>query len=162
MNSATTLQQLQHGSPNERATAAEHLAQQGPAAAYAASELASACGDTEEVSNWAVAALEELGPPPSSTLDALVRLAQAEKPLIAYWAVTLLGRAGPDAKVHQRTLANLLQNSGDLAVQEKAAWSLGRIHADSPQATQALQRAAVSAESRLSRVAAKALQQTQT
>ena len=97
-----------------------------------------------------------------STLDALVRLAQAEKPLIAYWAVTLLGRAGPDAKVHQRTLANLLQNSGDLAVQEKAAWSLGRIHADSPEATQALQRAAVSAESRLSRVAAKALQQTQT
>ncbi|MGI9466671.1 MAG: HEAT repeat domain-containing protein [Rubripirellula sp.] len=162
MNSATTLQHLLHGSPSERATAAEYLAQQGPEAAYAASELTAACSDTESVSDWAVAALEELGPPPSSAIDSLVSLAQSEKPLTVYWAVTLLGRAGPDALAHQQVLVTLLQYSQDSAVQEKAAWSLGRMQATSSEATQALQQAAQSPESRLSRVAAKSLQQTQT
>lgn len=160
MNSATTLQQLLHGSPSERATAAEHLAQQGTAAAYAASELTAACGDTEQISDWAVAALEQLGPPPSCVIDSLATMAQSKKMLTAYWAVTLLGRAGPDAALHQQVLVTLLQDSKDMAVQEKAAWSLGRMQADSWEAKQALQQAAQSPETRLSRVAAKALQQT--
>ncbi|MAI71931.1 MAG: hypothetical protein CMM01_13590 [Rhodopirellula sp.] len=160
MNSAMTLQQLVHGSPSERATAAEYLAHQGTDAAYAASQLTAACSDTESVSDWAIAALEQLGPPPSSAIDLLASLAQSEKTLTAYWAVTLLGRAGPDAAFHQQVLVTLLLNSKDLAVQEKAAWSLGRMHADSSEATRALQQAAQSPETRLSRVAAKALQQT--
>ena len=87
-------------------------------------------------------------------------MAQSKKMLTAYWAVTLLGRAGPDAALHQQVLVTLLQDSKDMAVQEKAAWSLGRMQADSWEAKQALQQAAQSPETRLSRVAAKALQQT--
>lgn len=162
MNSDNTLHQLLHGSPIERARAAENLAQQGSGAAYAACELTAACGDTDEVSNWAVAALEQLGPPPSPAVDSLAGMAQSENPLIGYWAVTLLGRAGPEAKIHQRLLAALLQDSGDLAVREKAAWSLGKMQADCLEATLALQQAAQAPEPRLSRIAAKALQQTQT
>ena len=97
MNSATVLQQLVHGTPSERAEAAENLAHQGPDAAYAVSALLAACEDTESVSTWAVAALEELGPPPLSAITALGDLAQSDKPLTAYWAVTLLGRAGRQA-----------------------------------------------------------------
>ena len=162
MNSATTLQQLLHGSPSERAMAAEYLAQQGSEAAFAACELTAACGDTEAISDWAVAALEQLGAPPSSTIESLARMAQSKNPLTSYWAVTLLGRAGPDAAVHQQVLVTLLQHSEDLAVQEKAAWSLGRMQAKSQEATQALEQAAQSPEVRLSRVAAKSLQQTKT
>lgn len=161
MNSATTLQQLLHGSPSERATAAEHLAQQGSEAAYAACELTAACADTEAISSWAVDALEQLGTPPSSAIESLVSMAQWENPLTVYWAVTLLGRVGPDAAVHQRVLVTLLQHSEDLAVQEKAAWSLGRMQAKSLEATEALQQVAQSPETRLSRIAAKSLQQTQ-
>jgi HEAT repeat protein len=161
MNSATMLHQLVRGTPRERAEAAENLAQQGSEAAYAASELTAACGDTEQVRLWAVAALEQLGSPPVSTIDSLIGLAQSEQPLIAYWAVTLLGRTGPKAKVHQQAIAELLERSNDLAVREKAAWSLGRMRADSSQTTRALKQAARSPEPRLSRVASKALQQMQ-
>lgn len=160
MNSATTLQQLLHGSPSERAAAAEHLAQQGTEAAYAASELTAASGDTEQISDWAVAALEQLGPLPSSAMDSLASMAQSKKTLTAYWAITLLGRAGPEAAVHQQVLVALLKYSAHLVVREKAAWSLGRMHADSSEAMKALQQAAQSPETRLSRVAARALQQT--
>jgi hypothetical protein len=159
MTSATTLHQLMRGTPRERAEAAEHLAQQGPDAAYAAIELTAACGDIEEISNWVVAALEDMGPPPASVIDSLLSLAQSQQPLTAYWAVTLLGRAGPDAAVHQRVIADLLEQSSDLCLREKAAWSLGRMHADSSQAIVALQNAAQSPEPRLSRVANKSLQQ---
>ena len=162
MNSATVLQQLLRGSPDERAVAAEHLAQQGAEAAYAACELTEACGDTGAVSDWAVAALEQVGAPPSSAIESLVRMTQQENPLTVYWAVTLLGRAGPDAAVHQEVLVTLLQHSENLAVQEKAAWSLGRMRANSLEATQALQQAAQSPKNRLSRIATKSLQQTQT
>ena len=159
MNAASTLHQLRRGTPRERAQAAEYLAQQGPDAAYAASELTAACGDTTEISHWAVAALEELGPPPASAIDALASLAQSEAPLTAYWAVTLLGRAGEDAAEHQVVIADLLEQSPDLALREKAAWSLGRMHADCSQARLALQNAATSQAARLSRLATKALQQ---
>ena len=162
MNSATLLQQLLHGSPGERAVAAEHLAQQGAEAAYAACELTVACSDTEAVSEWAVAALEQVGSPPSSAIESLVSMTQFENPLTVYWAVTLLGRAGPDATVHQKVLITLLQHSEHLAIQEKAAWSLGRMRAKSLEATQALQQASQSPNKRLSRVATKSLQQTQT
>ena len=162
MNSATVLQQLLQGSPSERAAAAEYLAQQGTEAAYAACELTAACGDTETVSDWAVAALEQLGAPPSSAIESLVSMTQSANPRTVYWAVTLLGRSGPDAAVHQQVLVTLLQHSEDLAVQEKAAWSLGRMRANSLEATQALQQAAQSTKKRLSRVATRSLQPTQT
>ena len=162
MNAASTLHQLTRGTPHERAQAAEYLAQQGPDAAYAASELTAACGDNAEISHWAVAALEELGPPPASAIDALATLAQSQEPLTAYWAVTLLGRAGRDALEHQGVIADLLEQSPDLALREKAAWSLGRMRANSLEATQALQQAAQSPKNRLSRIATKSLQQTQT
>jgi len=162
MNAASTLHQLVHGTPGERAKAAEYLAQQGPDAAYAASELTAACGDNAEISDWAVAALEELGPPPTSAIDALATLAQSEVPLTAYWAVTLLGRSGRDAVGHQAVIADLLEQATDLALREKAAWSLGCMHADCSQAKLALQNAAQSQATRLSRIATQSLQQMET
>ena len=159
MNSATVLQQLVHGTPSERAEAAENLAHQGPDAAYAVSALLAACEDTESVSTWAVAALEELGPPPLSAITALGDLAQSDKPLTAYWAVTLLGRAGRQAADCQEILAILLMGTSELALREKAAWALGRMKADSRKAKLALQVAARSPEKRLSRMGSKALKQ---
>jgi hypothetical protein len=42
------------------------------------------CGDDEAVSNWAVAALEELGTPSISAVESLTSLAMAEHSLVAY------------------------------------------------------------------------------
>ncbi len=65
------------------------------------------CGDDEAVSNWVVAALEELGTPSISAVESLNSLAMAENSLVAYWAVTLLGRLAPDATDSQAKLASV-------------------------------------------------------
>ncbi len=56
----------------------------------------------------AVAALEELGAPAAADTGPLAELAQSEKELEAYWAVTLLGRLGPGAASAERVLSELL------------------------------------------------------
>ena len=60
------------------------------------SDLVKACTDDESVQQWAVAALEELGPPPTESIGELTKLASSSDPLVAFWAITLLGRAGND------------------------------------------------------------------
>lgn len=58
----------------------------------------------------------------------------AENSLVAYWAVTLLGRLTPDVTDSQAKLASVLMTKQEVAVQERIAWVLGKIGATSDDA----------------------------
>jgi HEAT repeat protein len=55
-------------------------------------------------------------------------------------------------------LTNVLESDADLPVRERAAWALGEIGPAARSASPALQAAAKSADTRLARLAAKALE----
>jgi len=142
---------------DERAEAAEKLAQAGTEAAAAAIPLVRACGDADErVREWSVAALEESGPPPPEAIATLATLAQQGVPLAAYWAVTLLGRAGEAAGSTAGVLAGCLA-SDDAAVAQRAAWALGKLGPAAAVAREPLRTAAQAADPRLARLAGEAL-----
>jgi HEAT repeat protein len=144
--------------PGVRSTAAENLARMAEAAAPAAAELVRACGDAnEQVREQAVAALEDLGPPPAEAIGRLIELVGHGDPLVAYWATTLLGRAGEDAARAVPALAGCLASPADLSVKQRAAWALGKIGAPDASARRALDRAAGDADPRLARLATEAL-----
>ncbi|HUG89960.1 MAG TPA: HEAT repeat domain-containing protein, partial [Planctomycetaceae bacterium] len=66
---------LSDADTGRRAAAAERLARLGPAGRGAAVPLVRASGDADEsVREWAVAALEELGPPDVGDVGALAAL----------------------------------------------------------------------------------------
>ena len=141
-----------------RIDAAERLCRAGEAAAMAAVPLIRACGDADsEVKEQAVAALEELGPPPTESLESLVELAANEDHLVAYWAITLLGRSGKAAANAASILAERLGPSSDPAVAERAAWALGKIGPAAAMAVGALQAATTSSNPRLARLAQEAV-----
>ncbi len=144
-----------------RANAAECLGMAGANAACAAIELVRACGDTEEVRDWAVAALENMGPPAIDMQTQLEELAISKDSLVSYWAITLLGRLGATATSSQKVLSQVLSNSEDLSVRERAAWSLGQIGVTIDDAVKALEQAEGAGEPRLSRLAKEALLQIQ-
>ena len=143
-----------------RAAAAEKLCHAGSDASDAAVDLVRACDDDEAVSNWAVAALEDLGTPPISAVESLTALASAKNALVAYWAATLLGRLGPDATDSQAKLSSVLMTSPETAVKERIVWALGKIGPTSEDARKALRQAAAGDDSRLSRLAQETLDQT--
>jgi hypothetical protein len=69
---ASLAARLESTNADERAAAAEKLCQTGESAATAAIPLVRACGDADErVREWAVAALEDLGPPPADAIATL-------------------------------------------------------------------------------------------
>ena len=140
-----------------RAQAAENLCLAGPDSVGAAIELVQACGDDESVQQWAVAALEELGPPDVEARQEILNLTKSTHPLVAYWAATLLGRLGPKASDCQTGLAEVLAKTTDLSVQERTAWALGKIGVSTEAAVKVLKQAATSANPRLARVAAQSL-----
>ena len=147
------LQRLQSQDIQEREAAAEALSLMGPDAAFAAVDLVKACADDESVSQWSVSALEELGPPPAESLSELTTLAAADHPLVAYWAITLLGRSGDAAHSSQEALAAILRSSADMSVRQRAAWALGEMNAASDAAIASLEEAAKSSDARLARLA---------
>ena len=148
---------LESMNADDRAAAAEKLCQMGESAATAVIPLVRACGDADErVREWAVAALEELGPPPDDVIATLATLATGSVPLAAYWAVTLLGRAGQAAGSTAGVLAECLE-SGDAAVAQRAAWALGKLGPAAAVAQARLRAAAQSADPRLASLAAEAL-----
>ena len=152
---------LLHSDASVRAAAAEHLCQSGTDAAKAAVELVRACSDEDEsVQTWVTAALEDMGPPPSGAVKPLSELVANENTLVAYWAITLLGRLGAEAKAAEDALAIALVQSSDRSVQEQAAWALGKIGASSNETFDALELAAKSDNQRLVRLANQALSQT--
>lgn len=150
--------QLGSTDPQVRGTAAERLARMGEDAAPAAIQLVRACGAAEEqVRQQAVAALEDLGPPPTEAIGQLIDLVAHGDPLVAYWATTLIGRAGEDAAPAVPALAGCLASPADLSVRQRAAWALGRIGAPAASAREALDRAAHDADPRLARLATEAV-----
>lgn len=152
------VEQLSAGDADRRAEAAERLCRAGAAANVAAVPLVRACADDDErVRDWAVAALEELGPAPSGTIPQLCELAASGHPLAAYWATTLLGRSGHDAATAVTVLVQCLQSAPDLAVAQRVAWALGKIGPAAASARAALETAASGADPRLARLAREAL-----
>ena len=151
------LAELNSSKTEVRANAAENLCLAGIDSVDAAVELVSACADDESVQSWAVAALEELGPPRLDALEPLMELVTSSNHLVAYWAVTLLGRLGPDARTSQDVLAGALSNSPDRAVQERSAWAMGKIGPTTGDALTALKQATKSDNPKLVRLAQAAL-----
>ena len=154
---ASLAARLQSTNADDRAAAAEKLCHMGESAATAAIPLVRACGDADErVREWAVAALEDLGPPPNDAIATLEKLATGSVPLAAYWAVTLLGRAGQAAASTAGVLADCLA-SGDAAVAQRAAWALGKLGPAAAVARERLHAAAQLADPRLASLASEAL-----
>lgn len=150
-------ERLKSDSVQERAAAAEALCQMGPEASIAAVDLVRACADEASVRRWTVAALEELGAPPAGAIDPLTDLISARDPLVAYWAITMLGRAGDAAKSSQNEIAAILDGPSPIEIRERAAMALGKIGATSFRAIEALDKASGEKEQRLSRLAKAAL-----
>ena len=151
--------QLASTNPDERAEAAELLCRVGTGAVAATLPLVEACGDDDSrVREWAVAALEELGPPPAEIIDHLTEIAASPEPLSAYWAATLLGRAGRDAAAAVPALATCVASAEDMAVRERAAWALGKIGPAAAAARGTLKRAVGQGDERLARLANEALE----
>lgn len=98
------------GEPSRRREAADQLATLGPEAAPATAALVEACADPD-LRDLCVGALEELESPPLSALPRLAELLTASDETVAYWAATLLGRAGTDAASHAPELELLIENS---------------------------------------------------
>jgi HEAT repeat protein len=145
-----------------RATAAEALAQFGAEAQPAAIALVRAIGDAnEEVREQATAALEELGPPRVDDLPALLPLLKADKPDVAFWAATLIGRLGSAAVSAVPALAAILNGTQAVAVRQRVAWALGQIGPGAAAAAKDLQKASANADPRLARLANEALAQIQ-
>ena len=148
---------LQSDDLTTREKSAETLCQAVPESAFAVLDLVRACGDDEPVQVWATAALESMGAPPADSLTGLAELCTSSNGLVAYWAVTMTGRLGPQAKSEQDVMAELLQSSTEPSVKERAAWALGKMEADSAVAKAALQQAKESDNPRLARLASTAL-----
>jgi HEAT repeat protein len=151
-------QDLKNQDVNVRASAAEKLCTAGADAVDAAVELVKACGDAESVRTWAVAALEEIGPPPLASIGSLNELVSSTNSLIAYWAVTLIGRLGLEAAESHGVLVTALTESQDDAVRERAAWALGKVGTSSDSVLKALDKATLDKNVRLSRLAKESLE----
>jgi HEAT repeat protein len=112
----------------------------------------------EEVLEACTAALEEIGPPAPDQIKPLAELAADCSSDVAYWAVTLLGRATSSAAVAVPNLIQVLESDADLPVRERAVWALSEIGPAAKSAAAALQTAANSPDARLARLAKKALE----
>jgi hypothetical protein len=149
---------LTHGNDAARAAAAEKLAHAAEGAQAAAVPLVQACGDAcEEVTEWVTAALENLGPPRADDLPLLAALAKHETADVAFWAVTLIGRAGSQAASHAQGVVTALQKQPD-QVRRKAAWALGELQCREAQVIDALRAAAAGSDKPLARAAHAALE----
>jgi HEAT repeat protein len=158
----TLISQLDEDDPGERAGAAEQLCRLGSLAQPAAVALVLACADpAEPVREWSVAALEGLGPPDGGDIEQLMALTGHEAPSVAYWAVTLLGRAGPAAEGAVGELSAALGSHPELSVRQRAAWALAKIGPSAAGARGELEAAAAGDDPRLARLARRAIEQLQ-
>ncbi|MGI9429362.1 MAG: HEAT repeat domain-containing protein [Bythopirellula sp.] len=101
------------------------LAEEGQAAIVALVQHSGS--ENEDLRNWCNAALEEIGAPTAAQIDELTLLASSANPDVAFWAATLLGRAGPLASSAMTILQARSDDSSAPAVQRRAAWALQKI-----------------------------------
>jgi len=112
----------------EQIAAAESLARLSEGAQPAIVALVQNCGsDNEDLRNWCYAALEEVGPPTVEQIEELALLASSASTNVAFWAATLLGRAGGLAKPAVPILSERSSDASNPEVQQRAAWALQRI-----------------------------------
>jgi hypothetical protein len=131
MTTSTELQaRLASETLAERIDAIRELAGMEEAANWAAVTLLECCAsDHQELREWAVAALEQLGRPPQESFEEICRLTASSDELVAYWACTLLGRLERDAQPALECLTSLVTCASSSAVQRRAAWAVKRIQA---------------------------------
>ncbi|NOY42822.1 MAG: HEAT repeat domain-containing protein [Planctomycetes bacterium] len=152
----TCIENLSQSDAVRQADAAETLASLGEAARPAIVALVQTCGsDDEDVSNWCASALEGVGPPTVEQIDDLKLLARASDENVAFWAVTLLGRAGAASAVP--VLVERLADSATPSVQRRAAWALGRLGHGANSALDSLRQATASADRPLASQAQEAI-----
>ena len=157
-----TIEECQQGlrSPDleTRVAAAEALMLMGPDASPMAVELVQATSDSEEqVSEFAVAALEELGPPPTNSLGPLTELLGDPHLPRPYWAAKLIGRMGKDGASAEVDLVQLLESNQEAAAQQEAIRTLQKIGAHSSQCRATLERATQTQDPRTARLATQTL-----
>ena len=108
-----------------QAEAAEALARLGEQAQPAIVALVQHCGSVEEdVCNWCIAALESVGTPTAEQIEDLALLVNSGNVNVAFWAATLLGRAGKLAEPASSVLAERASDDSTPEVQKRAAWAL--------------------------------------
>lgn len=144
--------------PSRRVAAAEELATLGPDASPAALALVTACGNPALV-DICIGALEELGPPPVEQLPEIAKLVISADENVAYWAATLLGRAGEAATPYLASLEESAKNEGaTVEVRERAVWAMGKLGAGAKPAEATLRAIAESGPTpRIKRLASTAL-----
>ena len=125
--------ELKDSNSKIRTAAAENLC-------LAGSNSVAACGDVEDVQNWAAAALEDLGISLVDSSDSLKPLINSSDPLVGFWATTLLGRLGRSASRSQSNLSMAVSDLPRLSVQECTAWALGKIGVTEPSVVESLKK----------------------
>ena len=129
-NIEALLTQLREPNLSVQIAAAEALANREAKAQPAIVELVRNCGTTDEdLQNWCFAALEKIGPPTIEQIDELALLANSANTDVAFWATTLLGRAGTMALTAVSVLAARSTDASAPEVQKRAVWALERIQA---------------------------------
>jgi len=131
MNATEALtKQLQTTDLPSQVGAAEQLARLAEEAQPAMVALVQHCGSADEdLRNWCTAALEEIGAPAVEQIDELALLASSANADVAFWAATLLGRAGALATSATTILSERSQDPTTPEVQKRATWALERIGA---------------------------------
>ncbi len=159
MDLALLINDLNSDQVDLRRRAAEGLSRH-PQAQAASVSLVRACSDPDEqVQEWAVAALEELGEPSLGDVSALSGMLKDPSADSVYWAATLLGRLGPQGAAAVPQLTQLLDSQSAVASRQRAAWALGKIGRPAASAMDALRRATENDNPRLARLAGQALEQ---
>ena len=126
----TRVKQLQGSDLPSQIDAAESLAGLAEAAQGAIVALVQHCGSADEdLRNWCTAALEVVGPPSAQQIDELALLARSASSDVAFWAATLLGRAGALAKGAVPILTERSSDGSAPEVQRRATWALQQIQA---------------------------------
>ncbi len=157
------IQQLSDSDAANRRRAAETLLAMGSEAQSAAAALVRATADADEIVREAVVGtLESLGAPAAQDIAELTNLLTSESTDTAYWAATLLGRAGIAASSSVEVLARVLTASSAPELRQRVAWALGLIKDPQPEAVRALEEASASGDSRLARISRQSLEQLRT
>lgn len=146
---------LRSGDAPTRQAAAEELSQSPQQGAAIA--LVEACVHADDALESITAALEELGPPVASDVAPLAKLLGSPSLDTAYWAATLLGRAGAGAASAVPQLTQALSSHAVLAVRERAAWALAEIGPAAVTARPVLEKAAAGSDRRLATLAREVL-----
>jgi len=144
---------LQENELEIRVEAAQQLASLGTTAAPAAlTLLAASDAEDESLSEWSTAALETCGAPARRDLAQLVEYIQPNSGAsshIIYWALTLIGRMGPEAQSASDQVCQFVECTAKRFADDsenqslrtsflRGVWSLGKIEQVNSQAEEVL------------------------